>query len=139
MIDESSKGKKPTKIHSKTIEENVFLSKYARKTPNNALNFIGAVVQYCNSYMEDVNESNRIQYINNYNNNIFPVISPGKPISEYDDSYIQDLLRAIQKYNNYDEDTMITRIRHLVIDPCNSYFNDQSEVNPIENPLWGAA
>lgn len=140
MIDEASpKEKKLTKTQPEKIEGNAFLAKYSRKTPNNELNFIGAVVQYCNSYMEDVNESNRIQYINNYNNNIFPVISPGKPISEYDDSYIQDLLRAIQKYNNYDEDTMITRIRHLVIDPCNSYFNDQSEVNPIENPLWGAA
>lgn len=116
-----------------------FNPRFQQTTPDGKMNYIGAVIKYFDYYTKGCEKTTLEIYKKNYEEIIFPIISPGKPIEEYDDSYIEELLRLIQKRNSFRDSTIISRYRHLVIDPCDTYFNDKTVVNPEENPLWGAA
>ena len=51
-------------------------------TPDNKLNFIGAVVRYFDVFTNEFNDETKNTYIRDYNNRIFPMINPGKPNNE---------------------------------------------------------
>lgn len=107
-------------------------------TPDNKLNFIGAVVRYFDVFTNEFNDETKNTYIRDYNNRIFPMINPGKPIDEYDEKYILGLLEAIKKANSYTDMTIVSRYHHLLIDPCEEYYKDLSH-SSADDPLWGAA
>ena len=46
-------------------------------TPDNKLNFIGAVVRYFDVFTNEFNDETKNTYIRDYNNRIFPMINPG--------------------------------------------------------------
>ena len=106
-------------------------------TPNKDLNFVGAVIRYFDKFTHGVSDETKNTYIRDYNNRVFPVINPGKPVSEYDEQYINELLSLIQKTNSYDDMTISSRYHHLLMDPCEEYYKDESHRND-DNPLWGA-
>lgn len=110
----------------------VFDPKYVDYTPNNKLNFIGAV----HRYFEEININNRDDtkktYIDYYDNNIFPWINSGKPIETYDIDSIEKLIRKVQYKNNYKNSTVNSTIRHLLYDPCKCFYE---EFHPDKNPF----
>lgn len=112
--------------------------RFRTKTPDNKLNFIGAVVRYFDVLTNEFNDETKNTYIRDYNNRIFPIINPGKPIDEYDEIYINNLLETIKKANSYTDTTIVTRYHHLLVDPCEEYYKDLSHSSAYD-PLWGAA
>ena len=115
-----------------------FNPKFHQLTPQGKLNFIGAVNRYFNIINENVASETADIYIRDYNERIFPIISPGKAIDEYDEIYIDELLSILKKQHNYNEVTIESRYRHLLTDPCDAYYKDTSLSKTRGNPFWGA-
>lgn len=115
-----------------------FNPKFHSITPDNKLNFIGTVIRYFDIFTKDFNDETKNTYIRDYNNRIFPMIHPGKPIEEYDETYINELLENIRKVYSYNDMTIYSRYHHLLTDPCEEYYKDLSH-SSSDNPFWGAA
>lgn len=107
-------------------------------TPTGRLNFIGAVIRYFDTFTEGFNDETKNIYFRDYNTRIFPLINPGKPLEEYDEEYIEELIRIIKRVYSYTDMTIESRYHHLLIDPCDAYYKDLSH-NSSDNPLWGAS
>lgn len=112
-----------------------FNPQFPALTPNKELNLIGAVTRYFGSYTAGFEDSTVNTYIRDYNERVFPVINPGKPIGEYDEEEITKLLSIIQMANGYDDVTIASRYQHLLSDPFEAYFKDAGN----DNPLWGSS
>lgn len=115
-----------------------FNPKYRLETPEKKLNFIGAVIRYFDAFTHNFNDETKNTYIRDYNNRIFPLINPGKPIDEYDEQYIEIILKNIKIANSYNDMTIDSRYHHLLYDPCEEYYKDISH-STDDNPLMGAA
>lgn len=105
------------------------------RTPFGEMNFIGAVRTYFDLTTEGCNEETKDTYIKNYNERIFPVISPAVAIKDYTEETIADIRQRIKDQNNFDEGTLRSRYDHLLTDPCEAFF----EASGLDyNPIWGS-
>lgn len=110
----------------------VFDPKYPKYTPYQKLNFVGATQRYFDSINQNNKESTNDTYMDFYNNSIFPYVNYGKPIESFNIDYVEDLIKKIQEKNEYKDTTIYSTIRHLMYDPCKSFFN---EFDPDNNPF----
>ncbi len=116
-----------------------FSPKFHTLTPAAKMNFIGAVFRYFPSFTSGFEDETINTYIRDYNERIFPLISPGIPISEYNENYIEELLHLIKVQNSYNDATIESRYRHLLIDPYTAYYKDHASIDNADDPLWGSA
>ena len=107
---------------------------YQTCTPKGDLNFIGAVIRYFEKYTHNCSDETKNTYIRDYNERIFPIIKPGIPVTEYDESAINSLLEILRRNYAYSDATIVSRYQHLFTEPFDEYYNDVSTANPF----WGA-
>lgn len=108
--------------------------KFSGKTPVGEMNFIGAVIAYFDLFTQDCNPETKDTYIQDYNERIFPLINPALAIKDYTPEIIDLYHARLQELNHYDDATMRSRYNHLLLDPCETYF----EVEGIkDSPFWG--
>ena len=105
------------------------------RTPFGEMNFIGAVRTYLELTTEGCSEETKGIYIRDYNERIFPVISPAVAIKDYTEETIVDIRQRIKDQNNYDEGTLRSRYDHLLTDPCEAFFK---AAGLEHNPIWGS-
>lgn len=112
-----------------------FDPKYETKTPKGEMNFIGAVRAYFDLYTQHCSENTKEIYIRDYNERIFPIISPSLAVHEYTEETIERYRTQLQSRYNYDDATIRSRYDHLLSNPCEVFFEVQGS---MLNPLWGA-
>ena len=114
-----------------------FSLKFETLTPDGEMNFIGAAHKYFDQFTDGLLTETKDTYIQRYENYIFPYINPAKPVSEYSDEAIADILIVVKERSGYKEISVDTNLRHLIYDPCECYFKDPA--NMTEDNLWGSA
>lgn len=114
-----------------------FSLKFETLTPDGEMNFIGAAHKYFDQFTDGLLTETKDTYIQRYENYIFPYINPAKPVSEYSDEAIADILIVVKERSGYKEISIDTNLRHLIYDPCECYFKDPA--NMTEDNLWGSA
>ena len=105
------------------------------KTPDGEINFIGVVTKFFDAIFKNANDETKDAYIANYNDNIFPYVNISMSIFEYNDQIALDLIYRIQKYNNYKDTTVLSRIHNLIFAPLVFY----SKNNKKTNFMWGSS
>lgn len=112
-----------------------FDPKFSSKTPAGEMNFIGATQAYFDLFTQDCNSNTKDTYIRDYNERIFPLMSPSLAVKEYTPE-ILDLCRArLKEVYHYDDATIRSRYDHLLSDPCETYFK---ALGITDSPFWGA-
>ena len=109
----------------------------SRFTPDNRLNFVGAVNKYFQQYTENCNSETKDAYVQRYRNHIFPYINLAIPVSEYSEEVIENLISTITEKGKYSEDSVNTDLRHLIYSPCTCYFEVPQNIDT--DLLWGSS